>query len=341
VLHGMKLIKTVAIGTACLLLITLGAWAQTTPDSAIPPLPPDIDIRAGASPKAATVGDRIQIDLDIAMPQGYRAEIPKPDTNAGDFSILDFFPGPAISAAGKSPASPQPGTPVHHQARITVAFYKTGKFVFPAIPIKIKTADGKEISAKSPPVDIEIKSVIANKNPDLKDLKKQAEIPEPTRWLLWIILAASACLLSAIAWYLWKRRRERPEPLTPAQTQNLLDLAEAELKNLLARGLPESGSEKQYYVLISEIAKRILEAGYGIHTAEQTTSEIMDALNRLAVPGPEESTQIESFLLRCDVVKFAKYIPSKTEQETVSQDALRILALARKAVGSRQIVVDS
>jgi hypothetical protein len=337
----MHRIKAAAFGTVWLLFATMGVGAQTTPDSAILPLPPTIGIHAGASPKIATVGDRIQIDLDITMPQGYQAEIPKLAANSGDFSILDFFPGPAVSAAGKSAPSPQPGTPVHHQARIIVALYKTGRFVFPAIPIKIKTADGKEISAKSPPVDIEIKSVIADKNQDLKGLKKQAEIPEPTRWLLWIILAASACLLGAIAWYLWKRRRKRPEPLTPAQTQNLLDLAEADLRNLLARGLPESGNEKQYYVLLSEIAKKILEAGYGIHTAEQTTSEIMDSLNNLGVPDSENRTQIESFLLRCDVVKFAKYIPSRTEQETVAQDALRILALARKEVGSRQSAVAS
>jgi hypothetical protein len=337
----MNRTKAAAFGTVWLLFAAIGVWAQKTLDSAIPPLPPNIDIHAGASPKVATAGDRIQIDLDITMPQGYRVEVPTLDTNAGDFSILDFFPGPAISAAGKSPASPQPGTPVHHQARIIVALYKTGKFVFPAIPIKIKTADGKEISAKSPPVDIEIKSVITDKNPNLKELKKQAEIPEPTRWLLWIIIASSACLLGAIAWYLWKRRRKRPEPLTPAQTQNLLDLAEADLRNLLARGLPESGCEKQYYVLLSEIAKKILEAGYAIHTAEQTTSEIMDSLNNLGVPDSGNRTQIESFLLRCDVVKFAKYIPSRTEQQTASQDALRILAIARKEVGSRQLVVDS
>jgi hypothetical protein len=337
----MNQLKAATIGTVWLLLATLGVWAETKSDSAIAPLPPDIEIHAEASPKVATVGDRIQIDLDITMPNGYQAEVPKIDTNSGDFSILDFFPGPAISAAGKSPASIQPGTPIHHQARITVAIYRTGRFVFPAIPIKIKTADGKDISAKSPPVDIEIRSVLTEKDPNLKDLKKQAEIPEPRRWLLWIILAASACLLCAIAWYLWRQRRKRPEPLTPAQTQSLLDLAEADLRNLLARGRPENGGEKQYYVLLSEIAKRILEAGYGIHAAEQTTSEIMDSLNRLGVPDSENRTQIESFLLRCDVVKFAKYIPSRTEQETASQDALRILALARKEVDSRQSAVSS
>jgi hypothetical protein len=188
-------------------------------------------------------------------------------------------------------------------------------------------------------VDIQIQSVLAEKNPALRDLKKQAEIREPARWFLWGILALFVCLLCGIIWYCWRRRKRKPAPLTPAQKQDLLELAEADLRNLLAQGFPEEGKEKRFYVLLSDIVKRILSAGYGIHTAEQTTSEIMDALDRGAVPGSEEKKQIESFLLRCDVVKFARYVPSKDEHAGVSEDALRILTMAKETVGSRQPLV--
>jgi hypothetical protein len=48
---------------------------------------------------------------------------------------------------------------------------------------------------------------------------------------------------------------------------------------------------------------------------------------------------IKSFLLRCDVVKFAKYLPSGIEHEAASKDALQILMEAKKAAaGSRQSV---
>ncbi len=186
-------------------------------------------------------------------------------------------------------------------------------------------------------MDIEIQSVLTEKNPALRDLKKQAEIPEPTRWLLWGILALSVCVLCAIIWHFWRRRRRKPVPLTPAQKQDLLELAESDLRNLLARGFPENGKEKQFYVLLSDIIKRILSAGYGIHTAEQTTSEIMEALNRNTVPGSEEKKKIESFLLRCDVVKFAKYVPSRDEHASATEDALRILAERKKQSASQLV----
>lgn len=338
--------KIIAIGLAWLLFFSPGAQGQIKPSGNTPPLPPQVGMRIDAHPKVATVGDPIRLDLDITMPPGYQAEIPKPVAQAGDFFVLDFSPGP-IQPEAQNPkesaksALTQAGAFVHHRAQITIAIYKTGTFAFPSIPVKIKTADGKEIAASSPTVEIEIRSVLTEKNPSLKDLKKQAEIPEPTRWLLWIALVVSGCLLCGIAWYFWRRRHRQPISLTLAQTQDLLDIAETDLRNLLARGLPDSGMEKQFYVALSEIVKRILEAGYGIHTAEQTTSEIVDALHDRPVLDAGNREQIESFLLRCDVVKFAKYVPAKIEHETASQDALRILAEVRKMVDSRQLAVDS
>jgi hypothetical protein len=322
------------------------ARGEAKPDESTPPAQPRIGIRIEAHPKVATVGDPIRLDLDITMPPDYRANIPKPVAQSGDFLVIDFVTGLIPSQTGKTQGSAQSvatraGAPAHHQARITIAIYKTGTFEFPSIPVKINTADGKEMVVKSPPVEIKILSVLSEKDPVLKDLKKQAEIPEPVRWLLWIMLAASACLLCWIAWYFWRRRRRHPVALTPAQTQDLLDIAETDLRNLLARGLPGSGEEKQFYVALSEIVKRILEAAYSIHTAEQTTSEIVDALSDRPAMDSGCREQIESFLIRCDVVKFAKYVPASAEHEAASQDALRILTEARRVVNSRQSLVVS
>ena len=331
----------IALAAACLLFAAPGLWAQKTSGTTQAPVAAGIRITANADPKAATIGDPIRLDLDVIMPQGYKAEIVRPLAPSADFAILDFFPGPELPGGGKERQSAQPGAPIHHRARVVLAIYQTGKFTFPPIPVKIKPAGGKDIAVSSPPVDMEIQSVLTGKNPALRDLKKQADIPEPTRWLLWGIIALSACLLCAAAWYFWRRRRRKPAPLTPAQKQNLLETAEMDLRNLLARGFPEAGREKHFYVLLSDTVKRILGAGYGIHTAELTTSEIMETLDRNSAAGHEEKRLIESFLLRCDVVKFARYVPSGNEHADAGRDALRILALAKEAVGSQQLTVGS
>jgi hypothetical protein len=337
------------MGKRNLLLITLfwimglvsmpaDAPGQSPPDAARSSLPPGVEIHAKAAPETATIGDPIRIDLTVSMPAGCRLDIPRPESQIGEFTILNFFPGPEIPdgvKAGKASASSltQAGAPRLHHAQIVAAVYKIGKFTFPSIRMKLHAAEGKEIALSSPPVDIEIGSVLNDKNRNLMDLKKQAEIPGRWPWLAWCIVAVCVLALGAALWSFLKQKRSRPLPLTPAQAQNLMELAAADLRNLLARGLPESGKEKQFYILLSEIIKRILEAGYGIRTAEQTTLEIMSSLHKNSDLESGKTELIESFLVRCDVVKFAKYIPSGNEHEAASQDALQIL---EEAISSQQ-----
>jgi hypothetical protein len=338
-------VKLVGSRIACLILFSCAAPGQTKLERTPATLPPQFHIQVEAHPTTATIGDPIRLQLDIEMPSGSRVEIPRPVAKSGEFSVLDFtsglLPAPIDSAKGSAKSAPNPGaTRVRHRTQITIAVYRTGKFVFPAIPFSIKTADGKDLPAESPPVDIEIRSVVTEKNPNLKDLKKQAEIPEPVNWLLWISLIVSCCVLGALVWYFLRRRRARPVALTPAQTRDLLDIAESDLRQLLARGLPASGKEKAFYVALSEIVKKILEAGYGIHTAEQTTAEIMESMRDNANPDSGTETLIESFLTRCDIVKFARYVPTRAEHETASQSALQILEGSRqRAAGSRRSAV--
>lgn len=305
-------------------------------------IPPGVRIKVEANPKEATVGDPIRIDMNISMPSGYQVEVSKPAASAGDFYVMGFssgLPAPNAGKAGKDLNSDAPGTDaaVQHHTRITIAVFRTGKFTFPRIPLIIKTSAGEVIAAESPPQDIEIRSVIAAENPTLKDLKTQADIPEPVGWLLWAALILASGAILALIWYVDRRRRRRQElPPNPVQVKDLLDIAEADLRHLLACGLPHSGEEKRYYVALSEITKRILEAGYGIHTAERTTSEIMHSLRDKIEPDSADVARIESFLSRCDVVKFAKYIPASEEHELASKYALYILAQVRKTVDSKQ-----
>jgi hypothetical protein len=98
------------------------------------------------------------------------------------------------------------------------------------------------------------------------------------------------------------------------------------------------GMEKQFYIQISDITKRILETSYEVSAIEQTTDEIMNALRNKPLSSPDDTRLIASFLISCDLVKFAKYIPSRSEQELAVKQAMDILNCAKKqrAVSSGQ-----
>jgi hypothetical protein len=303
-----------------------------TPANSVPrALPPGVELRIEAMPRTGTIGDPIQLYVDIFMPEGYQVDVPRIDTSIGDFAILDFKPGSTQPEALSNQKPLESKTKrLHRHIQILTAIYKTGKFTFPSLDFKLKTADLKEIAIASDPVSIEIRSILVDKTPNIKDLKKQAEIPEPIRWLLWISLALAAIILLFLFLFLRKRKRAAPANEAPAQVQDLLVVAEADLRKLIAGGLPTFGMEKQFYVRLSEISKRILESGYKISAIEQTTDEIMDALHNKPPISLDDAELISSFLINCDLVKFAKYIPSKSEQETAVTKVVEILDCAKK-----------
>ena len=311
------------------------------------PFPAGVEIKTTASPQTVAIGDRIRIELNITTPQGYRIEIPEPEQQIDDFSILGFFPGPDVADTHQPEQSERANeapetSSQYHQAQIIAAIYKTGTFTFPGIPVFITDNNGVRTEIQSPSVDIEIKSVLKEDDHVLRDLKKQADIPEKFRWLFWTLIIVAVCVLGAAVWFLWRKYRNRPVSTPSIPARDTFDLAESDLRNLVARNLPGKGYTKKFYILLSEIVKRVLETAYEIHTAERTTGEIMDTLGRNSRLKRSNLNTIEPFLLQCDVVKFAKYIPSKTENENAVETAFRILAQAREfVVGGQQSAAGS
>jgi hypothetical protein len=307
-------------------------------------LPPGVELKIEARPRVATVGDPIRIDLDFALPQAYELQFPSLPAQMGEFTILQTYPGPVIPVAqqpGGGQSSPPAGAPVtkdagvrHHQARIVVAVYKTGDFEFPALTFGLRDASGTAVQISSPVVQIRIESVLGAQDLNLKDLKKQADIAEGFPWLFWLAVGLAATLLALGAWW-WLRRRRRSHPIpTVRPAADPLDLAEAQLRTLMGRNLLEKGLVKKFYVELSEIVKTALEAGYGIQTFEKTTSEIIDALSRSPGSGslasePETLELIETFLLSCDMVKFARYVPSHVENDAAVKRAFQIILACR------------
>jgi cbb3-type cytochrome oxidase subunit 3 len=305
------------------------AVIQTAIPSPQGSLPPGISFQLKAQPEKATVGDPMAVDLDLIVPAGYRVNLPEFAGRIGDFTILEFIPWTTVTPAGSETAKTQQ----HYRGRLIIAAYQTGLIELPPVRTTLKTPENRQIEIASSPLKIEILSILTGKDQNLKDLKKQAEIPESIPWFRWLLLTLLICLLIAIVWWYWRRRRKRASLSISAMPEiDPLDLAESELRKLKEHGFPDRAAVKQFYVALSEIVKNILSASWGIQTAEKTTLEIMEAFQEGATAAamPQNARQIETFLAGCDLVKFAKYVPSVPEDAAALQEAFQILAEARK-----------
>lgn len=330
--RALALLAVVALASA-------QAAPQTTKAPTGPTTPKGVEILAQARPSECTVGDPVHFDFEIRLPRNVRASFPQPGDQIAEFTVLEFHPGPELPEAEK----PQEGGPGAgagqaagelnvHRARVVAAVYRVGEFELPALPLTLTYEDGKEARAQTPAVKLRVLSVLTDQDQAIKDLKKQAEIQEPARWIFWLAVALTALLIASLALWWWARRRHRQSIAAP--TEPLLDpfdLADAELRDLLSRGLPERGFVKPFYVALSEIVKKILEAGYQVPTMEKTSGEILESLRETGNGGHEDPLQlIEALFRSCDLVKFAKYVPSRSETETAVRSAQELLRSCRR-----------
>lgn len=109
-----------------------------------------------------------------------------------------------------------------------------------------------------------------------------------------------------------------PPPIPPHETA----LAELDALAREREALIAAGAYQDYYLRLTEIAKRYLGARFGFEALDRTTEEIQDLLTRGQVKvEPLDPKAVITFLQDCDLVKFARLAPP--EEET--RDALQLV----------------
>jgi len=75
---------------------------------------------------------------------------------------------------------------------------------------------------------------------------------------------------------------------------------------------------KEYYIQLSEIIRQYIEGRYFLDALEMTTTQLLEKMNQEQI-NADAIQMMREFLDACDLVKFAKYIPSDEETQIVTQ----------------------
>ncbi len=108
-------------------------------------------------------------------------------------------------------------------------------------------------------------------------------------------------------------------------------IAFRELEKLKNEKLWQNGETKKYYIRLTEIIRQYLENRFGVNSLELTTSETLEALVKTGFKKDESFNKLRSVLTGADLVKFAKYKPDPTENESVFSNSYDFVS-ATKAV---------
>jgi len=262
--------------------------------------PEGVKLSSSVSPSRATVGDLIHYRLTLSYPDSFLAESDRSFTLPEQFELM------AQSIRRKKPILARVlGRRETLSVDYTFACYQKGDFTVPGLQFTLRSPSGREIRIGSPPVGLEIVSVLPAEGAEMKDIKPPVELARKAP-LLWMILASAAVLAGAMLILLFRRRgkpRRRAAPALPAHV-----VALRKLRELMAAGLPEKGLIKPFYSSISQILREYISGRYGLAAVEATTAEVLEGLKAQGLKTPQYSS-FKSQLELCDLVKFAKYVP--------------------------------
>lgn len=268
------------------------------------------------TPAEPRLGDPLQLTLVVQAEAEVTVDMPAFGDALGRFDIVDFSPRQEIAEDGGTRAS----------QRYTLQVSMSGRQRIPALRIEfLDERDGQSAKPRELLTD-ELGFTVASVLPEgpisaeLRPARPAlAELRGPWLQRNWPWLAVALVLLAAAGAgvLLWLRRAEQRARLTA------YDRALARLQRLERRGLPRTAELDGWYVELSDIVRRYIEARFGLRAPELTTEEFLLEAGRSAQLNKPHRDLLSAFLERCDRVKFARYSPGEAE----SQEAL---GLARR-----------
>ena len=212
-----------------------------------------------------------------------------------------------------------------------ISYYDSGSVTISPIPVKYKvTGTNEEKIALSNPVTFNVHTVEVQPKADIKDVKEPLTIPLDWVIIFLITLIVLIFLDATYDFYQTYKNKKAEQPMKkkiiriPAHVRALKALDELEIEKLWQKGMV-----KEYHSEITGIIRNYFEKRFNLPALELTTSEQMQQLNKVS-EAENILTITNEFLNNADMVKFAKFKPLPSVNETMMKQAKEIVTNTMK-----------
>jgi len=290
------------------------------------PLPAGHEFRVETriTPPQPVIGDRVVITYRLFHRSGDAVEF-DPDPVAYSQSDIE------LEYARQQPdrdrrAHAGPGGSVYGEVQVSVQPFRTGEVSIPAQLARLNAA-GDIVRVCTTVVRFRVRDPFVNDpHPVPRDVTPPELVHEDALRWRWIALGLDA-LFAVIVLTLVANAyaRSRPKKIIPPPPPRAPWLIALESLDALERGdLLSRGLLKDYYDAVSDVVRRYVGGYRGFDALEMTTDELLARL-RIAPLPVVTSAEIEHLLRECDLVKFARYVPSHEESATMLPLAYEIV----------------
>ena len=154
---------------------------------------------------------------------------------------------------------------------------------------------------------------------DIREIKAPVEIPSGWFWLGCLLGALGIALASYFAWRYWQKLRTRPK------TEELIIPPHVRARRKLEQALALIYEPRPFCISVSDTLRAYLEEAFSLHAPERTTEEFLDELQSSALLSFSQKQLLGDFLMRCDLVKFARDEPAVEQLKELRESALRLV----------------
>jgi len=276
-------------------------------------------VSAAASPTTVRIGARFTVFITATYGDGVEVNIREPIELGSVFEVMR-----KVSEDKRTPD----GRKVR-EWQLEVVAWELGDLRMPPIAVTF-TAFGKAGQVQTNAIKLKITGVLGDAIDDPKALRDHAPPTELLRrdWFwVWIAAGGGAALGLVIGLLVWRRgRRRRAVRLVAGvvAAPRRMDLpSERALEKL--RAIEQSGALERDEVSeagnteMVEVIREYLAARYRVVITDLTTSELLRQLARAAAA--EECALVETWLERCDIVKYGGLRTTHDDAKTTLDDA--------------------
>lgn len=140
-------------------------------------------------------------------------------------------------------------------------------------------------------------------------------------WVIYAAVIASLAVLGLLGWWLWKRA-QRPKPVRSPRDRALEALQRI-------AGEMETLTPYQFSIAVSDILRGYVTEQYSLPVTRQTSVEFLEMLAKSSPFSPEESSLLQDFLGRCDLIKFARYDATLHDSRLLLEEATQFVKGAK------------
>lgn len=272
----------------------------------------DVTVKSVFDTSSIYIGDQINYKIIINQPSDIRLDLPFfRDTLCRNIEIL---------------SGPQSDTNIVEGGRIQiiekylVTSFDSGHYIINPVFAEKKDESGLKrfysdyafLEVKR--VEITPPDTVTNIFDIIGPYKAPVTLDELLPWIL------AGIVLAGIIWFIIRivrrLRGKKHEVLLPVIKDPPHVIAFRELEKLKEEKLWQKGEIKKYYTRLTEILRKYIEDRFGVDSLEMTTSETLEALVKSGFKKDESYNKLKSVLNGADLVKFAKYRPEPSENES-------------------------